>query len=237
MPWQFLNEDNFYYLTSGLTLDDKDLEVLDAVLEAFDKKTGLPSHIASHNKIYGYESTIDFKDPQILINLDKMLDGSGKFLRTASVGQFQDAQNQPAMLHINLHSPSLDIPQRIEIPLRYLIKGGLPLKGTYMVYLHALEINDDEQYVYYGITKRGWMKRFMEHVKLSLKGSSKRKFPQLMGEATKKNPNARRLTGTHNEVCATGRNASNAHQIEKYLIEKHSLYEVNGLNMKKGTTI
>jgi hypothetical protein len=66
---------------------------------------------------------------------------------------------------IRMHSPLLDIPMRLEIPLRAVIRGGPALYGTYSVYLHALLADDGTEFVYYGITKRGWNLRFAEHTK------------------------------------------------------------------------
>src|SRR3546814_1682751 len=42
------------------------------------------------------------------------------------------------VVFFNLQSPTLDIPMRVEVPLRALLKGGRKLQGTYSVYLHAL---------------------------------------------------------------------------------------------------
>jgi len=238
---QYLNVQNFSYLCQGITLEKKDMEVIDHVLIALNTKVGLLDRLVDHNKIKGPNSTFETNGPQIIVVCDKYL-ASGNFLTTASVILDNGSSGLPPALHINLQSPSLDIPQRIEIPLRYLIEGMIPLEGTHIVYLHALQINESETFVYYGITKRGWMKRFMEHVRLALKGKSERKFPKLLREAiiermnmlwkrTESKPAKNILTGSYHVVCAAGRSKQDAIDIEKYLIKKRSISQEEGLNM------
>ncbi|WP_134091279.1 hypothetical protein [Olivibacter sp. XZL3] len=240
MELKLLNEENFRYLCQGLTLDLHDMQVIDGVLIGLNDKNGLIEKIITHNETLGAESTLPADNGgQIIVIFDKYLT-SGKLLATATVTQGKKHTGLPPALHINLHSPTLDIPQRIEIPLRYVLKGMMPLIGAYMVYLHALEINDKETFVYYGITKRGWMKRFTEHVRLAVKGNSDRKFPKLLGESMEArvvellsdiNTTNKRLTGSYHVVCAAGRSKKNASEIERYLITKRSISEKEGLNM------
>ena len=239
MELRLLNEDNFRYLCQGLTFDLHDMQVIDEVLTGLNDKNSLIEKIITHNETLGAESTLPADNGgQIIVIFDKYFT-SGKLSATATVTQGKEHTGLPPALHINLHSPALDIPQRIEIPLRYLLKGMTPLIGTYMVYLHALEINNKETSVYYGITKRGWMKRFNEHVRLAVKVKSDRKFPKLLGESIEAriiellsdtNTN-KRLTGSYHVVCAAGRSKKNASEIEQYLITKRNLSEKEGLNM------
>ncbi|QJD97690.1 hypothetical protein HH214_18335 [Mucilaginibacter robiniae] len=239
MDLKLLNEENFHYLCQGLTLDLHDMQVIDGVLIGLNDKNGLIEKIIMHNETQGAESTLPSDGSgQIIVIFDKYLT-SGKLLATATVTQDKEYKGLPPALHINLHSPTLDIPQRIEIPLRYVLKGMMPLIGTYMVYLHVLEINNRETFVYYGITKRGWMKRFNEHVRLAVNSKSDRKFPKLLRESIEAriiellndtNTNTR-LTGSYHVVCAAGRSKKNASEIERYLITKRSLSEKEGLNM------
>jgi len=247
-PTEFrcLHTSNFQYLCAGLTLDEDDMKVLDATLSAFEEKTGIVKYISLKYKDGGYDSELSFKGPQYIFYLDKMKVDIKK-LCTVTVGQNlkPNAINLPPLLLINLFSPGLQIHQRIEIPIRYLIKDSGDLKGTHMVYLHALEIDNKENFSYYGITKRGWMKRFIEHVKLAMKGNP-RKFPQLFGTAIKNQfkylqsgiePASPRLTGSYHVVCAAGRTSKDAHKIESYLINKRSLHDEFGLNMIKGIKV
>ncbi|MGJ1234710.1 MULTISPECIES: hypothetical protein [Sphingobacterium] len=137
------------------------MEVIDQLLIKLNDQNNLINSIVNQNQHEGFESTLKTFGPQIIVSFDKY-DVSGNPLTTAAVMKSRDNDNLPPALHINLHSPTLNIPQRIEIPLRYVLKGAATLQGTYMVYLHALQINYDKTFVYYGITKRGWMKRFNE---------------------------------------------------------------------------
>src|SRR3546814_13956916 len=96
-------------------------------------------------------------------------------------GEEKDPQVAPVVF-FNLQSPTLDIPMRVEVPLRALLKGGRKLQGTYSVYLHALLTDVGEEFVYYGITKRGWNTRFSEHVNSSIRNGSQRLFPRKLEE-------------------------------------------------------
>lgn len=134
--FQFLSESNFQYLCKGLTLDNSDMEVIDQLLVKLNDQNNLINSIVTQNHHEGLESTLETSGPQIIVSFDKY-DVSGKPLTTAVVMKSRDNNNLPPALHINLRSPTLNIPQRIEIPLRYVLKGAAPLQGTYMVYLHA----------------------------------------------------------------------------------------------------
>jgi hypothetical protein len=143
-----------------------------------------------------------------------------------------------------MHSPSLDIPMRAEVPLRALIKGAGRLKGTYSVYLHALLSDDGKEFVYYGLTRRGWNNRFTEHIQSAFREGSRRLFPlklkelgearaaQLSGAATE----GPKLKGMVSAICAIGLDESSAMDTEEYLVDKYSLSSkhLNGLNMIPG---
>jgi len=98
-------------------------------------------------------------------------------LFTATVLEAKEEKETAPVVFFRMRSPTLDIPMRVEIPLRALIKGGPSLEGTYSVYLHALICNDGREFIYYGITKRGWNKRFTEHLESALGEESQRLFP------------------------------------------------------------
>jgi hypothetical protein len=91
------------------------------------------------------------------VNVDKLAnrDRPGQ-LSVATVLQDKTVVGETPGLHINLFSPSLKIPQRIELPLRLVLKGLPAIEPTHSVYLHALRMQSGEVFVYYGITKRGW---------------------------------------------------------------------------------
>ncbi|WP_461791561.1 hypothetical protein [Pedobacter sp.] len=238
MSFKYLNQENFRYLCKDLTLAISDMEMIDQSLQQLNGQMGLLDQIVSHNVSHGANSTLEVDGAQIIMKFDKYLK-DGRPFSTFTVGRKLDDLGLPPMMHINLHSPALNIPQRVEIPIRYLLKGLPPLTATYMVYLHALIIDEGETFVYYGVTKRGWMRRFQEHVKLAMRGTHRR-FPKLLGESIK----ARRaqvlglnddhqhiLTGSYHVVCAAGRTRVDAFEIERYLIGKHSIGRQLGLNM------
>lgn len=245
ISYRHLCIEKYKYLCDGLTFEDRDLRVLDGLLESFDKETGLVTYIADCNDRYGYEYNLDISGPQYIIIVDKFL-SKERELALSSIGQKLDAIDLPPAVHLNLQSPTMNIPQRVEIPLRYLVKGGPSLDGTFMVYLHALEINDKETFSYYGVTKRGWMKRFIEHLKLGVKKRSHRRFSKMLGDGVRgrysklgvgrqqKELEAKQLTGSYHVVCAAGRSRTNAYQIENYLIQKRSIASPLGLNMIRG---
>lgn len=54
---RYLNAANFHYLCQGLTLEQKDLEVIDAVLVGLNTKYGLLERLVRHNVDHGPEST------------------------------------------------------------------------------------------------------------------------------------------------------------------------------------
>ncbi|MCF0069776.1 hypothetical protein LZD49_04785 [Dyadobacter sp. CY261] len=242
--YRYLNVENYTYLCSDLTFSEESLRLLDNALEQFNETTGIPDYVVECNSRHGYEFSMTFEGPQYLIDVEKLSDGD-KVLSLCGVKQKRDQLNMPPMVHFNLQSPTFDIPQRVEIPLRYLVKGGPKLNGTYMVYLHALEIDGEEAFSYYGLTRRRWMTRFIEHVRLALRGRSDRRFPKMLREALHSRriqisigeegvTGKKQLTGSYHVVCAAGRSKENAHAIEAYLIEKRSHSLPFGLNMIHG---
>ncbi len=143
-----------------------------------------------------------------------------------------------------MHSPTLDIPMRFEVPLRALIKGGPHLKGSYAVYLHTLLTNTGAAFVYYGITKRNVNVRFDEHSKAALEDNSTRLFPSKLNKLTqarvdfvyKKEKQSEMLDGIITTVCAIGLDEDAAMDTEEYLVDKYSLASKHssGLNMIPG---
>ncbi len=175
---------------------------------------------------------------------------TGNRLSTAPVVEQKEILNTAPALHINLRSPSLDIPQRVEVPLRYVLKGLPKLENTYMVYLHVLKMEDGSDHVYYGITKRGWIKRFNEHMSGALRERSPLLFhrtlregilgrmTQLYGSASMEEDSDEKvekiLVGNHHVICAAGLTESQALETEEYLVGKYSFSLPNGLNMIPG---
>jgi len=122
----------------------------------------------------------------------------------------------------------------------------VPLRqGTpYSVYLHALFDSTDNEFLYYGITKRGWNMRFAEHAKAAMQEQSRRLFPSKLNELIEARVaelagqlDARqKLTGMISAICAVGLDENSAMDTEEYLVDKYSLSSkhVKGLNMIPG---
>jgi len=238
---EYVNEENFWYFCDAFTSLDNALSILDSILIRYNESTGLLDRMVVSSRVNGFANVMTYAGPQIVFVMDILAPNGSDALSTCTMMRLKDQADLPPMLWINLHSPSLDLPQRIEIPLRYLIRGMPSLKGTHMVYLHAVEINEDKKFVYYGRTKRGWMKRFNEHVRLAMKGSN-RKFPALYGQAITNrykqllgllplDKNLPVYTGSIHVVCLAGASADQASKGERYLIQKHSLFLDEGMNM------
>ena len=248
--YKFLDERKFRFICQGLTLTSKDMEVFDHALIGLDKLKGIPNKIISHSNRFGFGMPPSFKGPQVIANLDVLYSPEKGRLSTATIVEHKEILDAAPALHINLRSPSLDIPQRVEIPLRYVLKGLPKLENTYMVYLHVLKMEDGSDYVYYGITKRGWMKRFNEHMSGALRDRSPLLFhrtlregilgrvTQLYGkvsmEADSDEKVQKILVGNHHVVCAAGLPEEQALETEEYLVGNYSFSLPNGLNMIPG---
>lgn len=237
---EYLDKKNFWYLANGLTYTDADLNVLDQTLRHFNSQTGFIDKIIEGNKLYGFGHRVQLPTNQFIVNLDTYSTRDNQNLTTVYIVRNKNEDKLPPVLHLNLRSPSLQVPQRVEIPLKYILQGLRVLEGTHMVYLHAVMLSNDNVYSYYGRTKRGWMKRYIEHVQLAMKGSN-RKFPALFGKAIKARYDQLYGNGASNDtiiyagsyhvVCSAGLDKIGANNAERYLIKKRGLNPRTGLNM------
>ena len=247
--YRFLDERKFRFLCEGLSLGTRALEVLDAGLVGLDEKNGTPSKILAHNQRVGFGPPPSLAGPQIVITLEaRRSRQTGQTLTSAAVASDTGNIGVSPALHINLQSVALDIPQRVEIPLRYILKGLPDIESTFMVYLHVLRMEDGQNLVYYGITRRGWMKRFNEHISKALTDDSPLLFHRTMREGilgrlqqlrppttpSEKISPAKVMAGNHHVVCGAGLTEEQAHQTEEYLVEKYSFGKPDGLNMIPG---
>jgi hypothetical protein len=243
---KFVDLPNMKYLTDGLTFNlERCAEVLDANLIGLNEKTQIPDIIVSWNgKNPADRAPFAFRDRgRIIVEICQLLTKRGP-LFTSTVLEAKKEKETAPVVFFKMHSPTLDIPMRVEIPLRALIKGGPSLERTYSVYLHALVCNDGKEFVYYGITKRGWNKRFTEHVESGLADESRRLFPSKLKELIsarvehvhRKSQTGPMLTGFVSAICAVGLNEDSAMDAEEYLVDKYSLSSKhpNGLNMIPG---
>jgi hypothetical protein len=222
-------------------------EVLDALLSGFNEKSGIPDKIVQWNMKGGNHDgpPLSFAGRgRLIVDVTQMLHPSKGMVFTASLLENTNEKERAPVVFISMSSPTLGIPMRLEIPLRALIRGGAPLRGTYTVYLHSLLTEQAGAFTYYGITKRNWNVRFTEHTKSAFKGDPRRRFAKRMNELIsariteitgqpRKDP---KLIGIVSALCAIGLTKAAAMDTEEYLVDKYSLASKhsNGLNMIPG---
>lgn len=115
------------YLLVGLVINVKRCaDVLDAVLTAFNEKAGIPDQVVAWNAKGGnVTGSLSFPDHgRFIIELTQSLQSDGRELWTAALLEKSDEKEKAPVVFIRMHSLSLDIPMRLEIPLRALVKGG-----------------------------------------------------------------------------------------------------------------
>ena len=244
---KYVSLPDMQYLMAGLSLNlKKCADVLEGVLAAFNEQTAIPEQILAWNARGGnsYQPLSFEARGRFIVDLRQSLLSNDKKFWTAALLEKRDEKEKAPVLFISMHSPSLDIPMRLEIPLRAVMQGGTPLKGTYSVYLHSLLADDGREFIYYGITKRGWNIRFSEHTKAAVAKHSYRLFPRTLnaliearvGQISGKIDNRPKLTGIISALCGVGLGQDSAMDIEEYLVEKYSLSSKHacGLNMIPG---
>ncbi|WP_420904118.1 hypothetical protein [Candidatus Magnetaquiglobus chichijimensis] len=245
---KFVDLSSMYHLTDGLTLKvSRCAEVLDSSLVELNKIKSIPSSIVKWNQ-RGMNPALFPSlpiDGRLIIEVTQTYSvDTGKIFYACTVINKKDETQSAPIVFFIMRSLALDIPIRLEIPLRALLKGGRSLSGTYSVYLHGLFANNGEEFVYYGITKRGWNKRFMEHVTASTRDQSKRLFPRKLGdliaaraaELNNISDSRPKLSGIITVLCAVGLSEDQAMDTEEYLVDKYSLSSKHGkgLNMIPG---
>jgi hypothetical protein len=245
-PFKFLSLPNLHYFAEGLTFKVSSIaDVLDGALASLNHETRIPDRIFAWNqKNPASRPPLAFPGGRVIVDVSQSYSPQKGMLYLAQVIRKTDEKEAAPVVFFSMRSPSLDIPMRTEVPLRALIKGSGVLKGTYSVYLHCLVADDGNEFVYYGITKRGWNSRFDEHTQAALREESLRLFPsklrelcgaradQLYGTAS----GGPKLAGIVTAICATGLDESAAMDTEEYLVDKYSLSSkhLNGLNMLPG---
>lgn len=233
-------------LLRGLSFDaERCAEVVDAALVDLNRLTGLPDRMHAWVRAGGISSGPGpfAGQRRIVLEITESRNREGRMFYAAVVRQVDEAQSAPVVF-LTMHSPTLDVPMRVEIPLRALLQGNPPLEGRYTVYLHALLTDRGETWVYYGITRRRWSLRFHEHTRAAVARKSQRllartlealidaRVAELSG-----NPDDRpRLAGIVTALCSTGLTQEVALETEQYLVDKYSLAGKHpfGLNMIPG---
>jgi hypothetical protein len=245
--FKYVSLPDMYHLMEGLTFKvTACADVLDSALAHFNEKSRIPDRICSWNKEDPLlRGPLSFPGRgRIIVDITQRFSRDKGLLYLAQIIEAKDEKESAPVVFFSMHSPSLDIPMRTEVPLRALLKGGKPLAGSYSVYLHALICDDGKDFVYYGITKRGWSKRFNEHTTAAVKDGSRRLFPRKMNELiearvaqlTGKTNTQPMLAGIISSVGAIGLDEDAAMDTEEYLVDKYSLSSKhdNGLNMIPG---
>ncbi|NML95947.1 hypothetical protein [Novosphingobium olei] len=219
---------------------------MDDTLIHFDKKNGYITQVEDWIRSGGIQAgpCPAFPTGRIIADTTEMTNAEGGTVHMAAIlNETRDAVIAPAVF-LSMVSPVLDIPMRVELPMRAVLKGNLPLPGTYTLYLHALGTSDSEDYVYYGITKRGWSIRFHEHTRAAVATASKRLFASKLNELIEARVAERtgviddrpKLRSLITAICATGLNKAEAFEVEEAMVEKYSLASKHprGLNMIPG---
>jgi hypothetical protein len=236
-----------YHLMDGLTFKVSHCaDVLDEALIEFNRQTGVPDRIVSWNARGGHA-----RGPlalpghgRIIVEITETFSpGRGPMQAARVVRKANETETAPVVFLL-MRCPTLDVPMRVELPLRALLKGGPDLSDTYSAYLHALLCDDEQEFVYYGITKRGWSLRFAEHTKAGVAHGSRRLFPQELAaliearvaERAGQNDTRPKLAGIVTALCAVGLDEDTALDVEEYLVDKYSLASKHpyGLNMIPG---
>lgn len=245
--FQYISLRGMYHLMDGLSFKvPRCAEVLDHALVQFNQQSGIPDKIVKWNERGGHAlGPLAFPGRgRILIDITETFSPERGNALIAQVVEKKDEKETAPVVFLSMRSLSLDIPMRVEIPLWALVKGGRDLTGTYSVYLHVLKSDDCQHYVYYGITKRGWNVRFMEHARAAVAEGSRRLFPQKFAaliesraaELSGRRDPRPKLAGIISTICAVGLDEDRALDIEEYLVDKYSLASrhSNGLNMIPG---
>lgn len=243
---RFVDPDAMRRLTKGLSINVvRCAEVLDHALESLNEQNHFPDSMLKWIEAGALVSgpCPDDGKGRIIVDLTQTKNAKDEYGYFAVVLRKSDEHAGPVVF-ISMHSPILDIPMRVEIPLRALLKGNDPLEGTYCLYLHALFTDKGNVHTYYGITKRGWNLRFSEHMKAALAQKSKRLLAKTLNELIEARTdelygtpdNRPKLIGLVSTLCGVGLGRKGALDGEERLVEKYSLASKHlyGLNMIPG---
>lgn len=244
---RFVDPVALMHLSRGLTFDALQCaEVLDHALIGLDDRTGyvteLTNWIGAGALAYGLCPT--FPSARIIADVTEAMNADGQVIRMAAVLKNASEAGIAPVVFLSMVSPTLDIGMRVELPMRALLHGNPPLAGTYTLYLHALHTSEGTDFVYYGITKRGWSLRFNEHTRAAVANGSKRLFARTFNELIDARvaelsgiiDDRPKLRGLITAICGTGLSREAAEESEEAMVEKYSLASKHprGLNMIRG---
>ena len=165
---RYLDVDAFEHLTRNLTIDvPQIMDVMDHALVGLNDQTGFSYRMLKWVEAGASDSGPCPLDPEgrIVLDVAAKANAKGQILHTPHVLRFAPERQVAPVVFLSLHSPVLDIPMRVELPLRAVMKGNPALMGSHTLYQHALLTSHGKTYAYYGITKRGWNLRFSEHTR------------------------------------------------------------------------
>jgi len=235
------------HLTTGLTFDlNQCAPVLDQALRGLNEQTGIPDQLVAWIRAGAFAVGPCPYDGRgrIIIDVHQTVITQGQSNHFATVLRKSNENEIAPMVFFSMHSPTLDIPMRVEVPLRALIVGNPPLEGTYTLYLHSLLTNEGGNFVYYGITKRGWNLRFSEHMRAAVAQKSKRLLASTLNDLIEARAaelygaadDRPKLAGLVSAVCGVGMTRDAALEAEEKMVDKYSLASKHpyGQNMVPG---
>jgi hypothetical protein len=244
---RFVDPVALMHLSRGLTFDAiRCAEVLDDALIALDVRTGYVTELTDWVRAgaIAHGPCPTFPSARIIADVTEAMNADGKVMRMAAVLKSASEVGIAPVVFLSMVSPTLDIGMRVELPMRALLHGNPPLAGTYTLYLHVLHTSDGRDFVYYGITKRGWSLRFNEHTRAAVATGSKRLFARTFNELIDARvaelsgivDDRPKLRGLITVVCGTGLSREAAEESEESMVEKYSLASRHplGLNMIPG---
>jgi hypothetical protein len=233
------------HLTRGLTFDiDQCGPVVDSALQELNRQTGLPDQLVTWIAAGAFAAAACPYDGRgrIIVDVHQNMNAKGQYCDSAAVLRETDECETAPVVFFTM--PSLDIPMRVEIPLRAVIVGNPPLAGSYTLYLHALLTNQGRSFTYYGITKRGWSLRFNEHMRAAVAQKSKRLLASTLNDLIEARlaelhgiaDDRPKLAGLVSAVCGVGMTRDGALAAEGRMVDKYSLASKHphGLNMIPG---
>jgi hypothetical protein len=142
----------------------------------------LPDRLLHQNMAQGYVAQADRKLLDVDFDVRCDVDVASRKVNTAALAYFhhtefaREPQERRAVVHINLKYPDGRC-WNIHAPLQALMNGWGDVETGYQGYAHSIVLMEGdhvlEEHRYIGITKRGWLKRMMEHMKESAQGGNK----------------------------------------------------------------
>src|SRR5260370_24931529 len=196
---QFLHLKNAHFMLGGLR--SVGIGILEEGMRGWDKDTGIPSRIISHNAV----STAPFESADCTAGVVSEY-GEGSYFRATEI----KPKGAPR-LQMHMAARPGDTKIVLEIPMRLVLKGAQDVTKGHTVYLHVVTDRDGRSSSYYGITSRHWLKRFQEHLDAASTGS-----PYLFHHALSRDRSGiSRLTHV---IIAAGLDKDEDYDLDEYLV-------------------